>query len=152
VWADPDSEIYPSRPLRRGSAWRHATSPIPNENARRLAWLGDLHYWLILGLLDRAYRGRDRTGRYQAVGQMTRALWSIGIHLADSYGIGFPFDPLRPSYELGKDPQLAVQAIIRLADEAVTVEIDLRSRGLLPPGYDPDALTSLLAELQSSSR
>ena len=151
VWKDPDADIYPSRPLARGSAWRHSRPGIENEDARLLAWLGDLHYWLILGLLNQAYRGRDRTGRYQAVGQMTLALWSIGTHLADGYGVGFPFDPLRPSYEFGKDPAMAVQGILRLANEAATVEGDLRGRGLLPPGYDPDALSSLVAELRGSA-
>lgn len=148
VWHDPDSEIYPSRDLERGSAWRHAPSAIGDENARRLAWLGDLHYWLILGLLDHAYRGRDRSGRYQAVGQMTRALWSIGTTLADTYAVGFPFDPLRPSYEFGKDQKMSVQGILRLAAEAVAAERDIAARGLLPPTYDPAALTSLIAELQ----
>ena len=148
VWQDPDSDIFPSRALARGSAWRHARPGIDDENARRLAWLGDLHYWLILGLLDSSYRGRDRTGRYQAVGQMTRALWSIGTGLADTYCVGLPFDPLRPSYELGKNAAMAKQGILRLANEAVSVETDLSGRGLLPPGYDPDALSSLIAELQ----
>jgi hypothetical protein len=148
VWQDPDSDVYPSRDLARGSAWLHARPGIDDENARRLAWLGDLHYWLILGLLDSSYRGRDRTGRYQAVGQMTRALWFIGTELADTYCVGFPFDPLRPSYEFGKTSAMAVQGILRLANEAVTVETDLGGRGLLPPGYEPDALSSLIAELE----
>ena len=148
VWSDPGAAAYPSRELVRGSAWSSAPSVIGDENARRLAWLGDLHYWLILGLLDRAYRGRDRTGRYQAVGQMTQALWSIGTALADTYLVGFPFDPLRPSYELGKDASTTAQALLRLALEAMSVERDLAARGLLPPGYDPDALSSLIAELQ----
>ena len=150
VWNDPDSDIYPSRRLARGSAWRHARHVIENESARRLAWLGDLHYWLILGLLDHSYRGRDRTGRYQAVGQMTRALWSIGTELGDTYCVGFPFDPLRPSYELGKNSPMEVQGILRLAIEAIAVETELQARGLLPSGYDPDALNSLVAELQGS--
>lgn len=151
VWEDPRSATYPSRDLERGSAWRHARSSIADANARRLAWLGDLHYWLILGLLDDSYRGRSRTGRYQAVGQMTRALWSIGTTLSDTYGVGFPFDPLRPSYELGKDKAASIQGIIRLAVEGTVVERDLAGRGLLPATYDRDALSSLIAELQGGS-
>jgi len=75
-------------------------------------------------------------------------LWSIGTALADTYNVGFPFDPLRPSYELGKNQALSLQGIMRLAAEAVAVERDLAGRGLLPSSYDPDALTSLIAELE----
>lgn len=146
VWADPGDEIFPSHDLARGSAWKHSPSVFPDDDARQLAWLGDLHYWLILGLLDHAYRGRDRAGRYQAVGQMTRALWSIGVELADRYRVGFPFDPLAPSYQMGSDGRLAVDGLLRLAREAVMVE--QRIAGLLPNGYDVDALDSLIAQLE----
>lgn len=150
VWADPTDEIYPSHDLVRGSAWKHSPTAFADDRARELAWLGDLHYWLILGLLDHAYRGRDRAGRYRAVGQMTRALWSIGLELANTYGVGFPFDPLGPNYQFGGNDQLAIHGLLRLANEAATLEQQIAAAGLLPRDYDADALTSLIAQLEAS--
>lgn len=150
VWADPTRPEYPSVPLERGTAWAHAPGRIVARDARELAWLGDLHYWLILGLLDQSYRGRSRVGRYRAVGQMTRCLWSIGIELAHTHEVGFPFDPLAPSYQFGKDPATATAWLLRLALEALSVERTLHERGLLPVGYATDALPALIAALEES--
>lgn len=150
VWADPTRAEYPSVPLERGTAWAHAPGRIVAHDARELAWLGDLHYWLILGLLDQSYRGRSRVGRYRAVGEMTRCLWSIGIELAHTHEVGFPFDPLAPSYEFGKDHAAATAWLLRLAREAASVEGGLHDRGLLPVDYATDALPVLIAALEAS--
>ena len=149
VWADQAAEIYPSHELGRGSGWKYSPNAFVDPKARELAWLGDLHYWLILGLLDHAYRGRDRAGRYQAVGQMTRGLWSIGLELANRYRVGFPFDPLGPNYQFGGNDRLATQVLLRLAREAIFVEQGIANSGPLPTGYDVDALNSLIVQLEA---
>lgn len=147
VWSDPAAADYPCVDLLRGTAWAHAPGQIVAHEARELAWLGDLHYWLILGLLDQSYRGRSRVGRYLAVGQMTRCLWSIGNDLACTHRVGFPFDPLAPGYQFGNDPASTTAGLLRVAREALAVEQRVARRGLLPPDYAPEALASLIADL-----
>ena len=151
VWADPADPVYPSTELERGSAWAHTADRFRDEAVRRLAWLGDLHYWLVLGLLDRSYRSTDRTGRYQAVAQMVGCLFEIGLELGQRHHVGLPFDPLRPSYELGTDDRLALQGLIRLALEVAAVAAELAAAGLLPAAYDRHAVSALLAQLQSEA-
>ncbi len=151
VWSDPAAPTYPARQLLRGSGWEHAPDRIVSRDARRLAWLGDLHYWLILGLLDASYRGASLVGRYRAIGQMTRCLWSIGVELADTHEVGFPFDPLGPGYQYGKDPAAARHVLIRMAIEAHAVERELASAGLLPDDYAAGAIAEVLAELESEA-
>jgi hypothetical protein len=148
VWADPAGAAYPSIDLLRGTAWAHAPGHIVSHEARELAWLGDIHYWLILGLLDQSYLGRSRVGRYLAVDQMTRCLWSIGIELAHTHRVGFPFDPLAPGYRFGHDPITTTAGLLRLAREAQQTEERLASDGRLPADYEPGALRGLIANLE----
>jgi hypothetical protein len=149
VWADPNGSLYPSVALERGSGWAHVKDRIRDETARRLAWLGDLHYWLILGLLDRSYRSMDRTGRYQGVAQMTQCLVAIGLELSERYHVGFPFDPLGPSYEFGADQSFALDSLIKLASEIDVVAGELAADDVLPATYDRTTVAALISPLRS---
>ena len=67
---------------------------IKNPDDRAVGWLSDLHYWIILSLLDINYRVADFKPKYKAVGNMIRGfIQCLGIFLSKK-NIGIPFDPL----------------------------------------------------------
>lgn len=148
IWVDPSSARYPSIALASGTAWRARPHTIQPENARRLAWLGNLHYWILLGMLDLSFRSVDLKLRYAAVDQMTLALWWIGLDLAQGYGVGMPFDQLAQSYAFGRDEKIARRVLTQLVLEAKTQIEKLGADGLLPANYETSVVELALASLQ----
>ena len=59
-----------------------------------VAMLANMHYWLLLMLLDASYRDQDRAPRYKAIDGMTECLWHLGLELAARWDVGLPFDQL----------------------------------------------------------
>ena len=140
IW-DPRNPDYPSKNLIRGTAYLNRADTFEDEAVRRLAWLGNLHYWIILSLFDTAYRYADasdviqRKLAYKAIGNMTQAFWVLGCELAER-GAGMPFDPLATQYGLGRDELSALEVIKLLVYEARDQAQRLESDGLLPDAYD----------------
>lgn len=141
VWSlDPTDAAYPAIELPTNpSAFTGHDNAIVDPGHRRIAWLSDLHYWLVLGLLDIGYRTGNQGVGGQAVRHMTGALRPLGTHLA-TLGVGVPFDPLSMGYAPGHDVAGTVFVLRRLVVEAATVAAELAP--VLPAGLSLTALTN----------
>jgi hypothetical protein len=149
IWRDPQDPAYPSQALQGGTAYQGHHDTFPDDDARRLGWLSDLHYWIVLSLLDVAYRYADpydniqRKYQYKAIDNMTRAFWPLGLDLARR-GYGMPFDAMGTQYILGRDLETTLDVIQRLVYEARGRAQALASEGLLPPDYRMDVFDATL--------
>jgi hypothetical protein len=143
------NSAYPSRRFVRKTAYSDRPDSIPNEDGRRLAWLSNLHYWIILSLLDSAYRDVGLSLRYVAIDQMTMGLWHLGLTLA-RMKYGLPFDPMGPHYHLGRTPECSLQITRRLIEEAARKANELSKESLLPSDYNLDVFKIALAGLDSA--
>jgi hypothetical protein len=151
VWAlDSTDPRYPSSPVPANPiAFPTGDSGDPrritDESVRRLAWLGDLHYWIVLMLLDLYYR-HDATTFFDARDHMTDALRVIGFALSDM-GHGPAFDVLSMGYAPGLDRAGSIEVVRRLAKEAAARADELAADGLLPSDYstvlNPSTITLL---------
>ncbi len=150
VW-EPGNKDYPAHHFKHETAYTARANTIPNEKARRLAWLADLHYWIILALLDVAYRSVSLTLRYKAIDGMTLGLWYLGKHLARKYHVGVPFDPMGPQYALGRNEAMSLLILRRLVLEASRRARELEQDGLLPDAYDPTVFAMTLTGLSPAS-
>jgi hypothetical protein len=149
VWALPPGDAdYPSVDLGTNpSAFEGHPNAIPDDGSRRrLAWLSDLHYWLVLGLLDLGYRTQNPTITAHAKQHMLLALHPLGDHLA-SLGVGLPFDPLSMGYSPGRDVAGTVLVLRRIALEAQAVAGELA--GVLPVAYSTDESGETVAALDA---
>jgi len=146
-WAlPPDDPDYPAVDLGTNpSALEGNPITIPADaGRRRLAWLSDLHYWIILALLDLGYRSGLPTASARAKRHMTAALAPLGAHLA-TLGVGLPFDPLSAGYALGRDTPTTVRVLRALVREAENVTAEVHD--LLPNGFPTTLTTDTLAAL-----
>lgn len=142
---DPDDPAYPAFDIGvNRSALEGHPNQIADPTHRKLGWLADLHYWLVLGLLDLGYRYGIGTASAQAERHMNGALHLLGLHMAP-LGVGLPFDPLSMGYAPGVDLAGSVRVLRRLtlAAKAVTDEL----AGALPPDYPMEMSTQTLATL-----
>ncbi len=144
IWGTKNP-AYPSLPLVSGTAFPQHRNTLRDPSARRVAWLANLHYWLLLTLLDARYRLVDLRLQYHATDAMTMGLWVLGLDLARTYGVAMPFDPMGSQYALGRNGWLAHRMITRLLTEAIVVADGLAADRLLPKGYDRKLLTTMLA-------
>lgn len=152
VWAlDSTDPQYPSSPVP-GNPIAFPTGDagdprrIADESVRRLAWLGDLHYWIVLMLLDLSYRHGAATS-FDAVAHMTGGLRVIGFALSD-LGHGPAFDVLSMGYAPGLDRAGSIEVVRRLAKEAATHADELAADDLLPPDYATDLNPSTITMLE----
>jgi photosystem II stability/assembly factor-like uncharacterized protein len=138
VWSLPKNDpAYPVMPLPvNPSAFEGHPNQIPDPVLRDLAWLSNLHYWIILDLLDLHYRGHPRA-RDLAIDHMTGPIRTLGTHLA-GLGAGLPFDPLSMGYAPGVDSDSTVRLLLRLLDE--TDAITQRLREQLPEDFPFDQI------------
>ena len=141
IW-DPGPE-YPADRLVRGTAFPCYPDTIADGDARKVAMLANLHYWILLMLLDASYRSQDRGPRYQAIEGMTQCLWHLGLWLARRWGVGLPFDQLGRNYGVGRDRKLSLYIVGRYAAEASRVVEHLDRARLLPDRYDRTVLPRL---------
>jgi hypothetical protein len=149
IWKhEPKSPDCPFHPFVPMSAYSHRPNSIPNDSARRVAWLANLHYWIILTLLDASYRSTDLRLLYKGVDNMTLGLWVLGGWLAKKYSIGLPFDQFGPQYMLGKNAACNIPIIHTLVVEAQDIARQLLKDQLLPPEYDLKIFDLTLAGLQ----
>lgn len=144
---DPTDPAYPSMPIGvNPSAVEGHPNEIPDHVHRRIAWLADLHYWLVLGLLDLGYRRGVASASGLAKRHMTQALGPLGVHLA-SLGVGLPFDPLSMGYALGVDLTGTVRVLRRLVEEAAAVTEEVHDA--LPADFPFTMTTQTLAALDA---
>jgi hypothetical protein len=146
IWV-PGNPDYPAMTLHNGTAYPHKPRrTIPDEGTRQLAWLADLHYWVILALLDVRYRRTDQSLGYHAVDVMTLGLFSLGEAIAER-GYVVPFDPLGPGYVLGRGERGQYAYAAHLVAETEQQVEALRRAGLLPAAYDSGMLATVAASL-----
>jgi Ferritin-like len=134
VWALPaDDPAYPAFRLPvNPSAFKGHPGQISDSRLRDIAWLGDLHYWLVLLLLDLGYRTGDPTPTGLSKDHMRGPLLQLGRNLAGK-GEGLPFDPLSMGYAPGMDVQASTRFVRRLVVEAQAVTEKVKD--LLPPTF-----------------
>jgi hypothetical protein len=111
--------------------WAHEHQ-IMSQEARAYAWLGNLHYWLVLMMLDVHYRYDSPQLNSIAQTHMVGPLQSLAVRLAD-YRTGLPFDNLSMGYAPGPDAGGSIEFIRRLGVEAETYANKMGDD--LPPGY-----------------
>ncbi len=101
-WSDPGSVGYPSQAVATNpSAMRGQEGVIADAGLLAKARLANLHYWIVLALLEEGYRlgGESREAAkyaHHAVRHMMEALFPLGMELAEA-GSGIPFDLLGQS-------------------------------------------------------
>lgn len=117
----PSSQDYPAYSVAHNpSAFRTRGNQIRNHGLREVAWLGNLHYWLVCVLLDLSYRSEGSlllTARRHMAGPMR----SLGTHLAIA-GVGMPFDPLNCGYSIGLDRKHNRDVALELISEIERLE------------------------------
>jgi len=99
VWSLPPRDAaYPSYDLPLNpTAYVGHRNQIQNPVALGLAWLGNLHYWTILLMVDCNHRTNENALMDLAKVQMMVPFWAIARHLP-TLGSGMPFDPLTTGY------------------------------------------------------
>lgn len=143
----PDDARYPSVQFdpNQTTAYAGQENEICDPVLRDIAWLSNLHYWIILSALDASYRFGAPKLRMKAVGNMTEALYSLAFCLARK-GIGVPFDPPGMENSLGSDLHSSLQILRCLVLEAEALANRLSP--VLPPDFNfkvyPQTLAGLL--------
>jgi hypothetical protein len=147
IWDLPPLDpAYPAMPIETNpSAYVGHPRQIRNPTALSLAWLGNLHYWTILCLLDLHFRENSAEMLTMAEVHMQGPLWSIGQHLP-TLGVGLPFDPLGTGYASGRDAIWNRKFALHLLGEAERLERQLGSR--LPPAFPAGVTEYTSAALQ----
>jgi len=148
VWDLPkDDPNYPALDLQvNPTPFINLPNTISEDVPARVAWLGDLHYWITLVLLDIGYRYDSAAAMGLAKRHMTGPLLGLGEHLA-TLGSGTPFDLLRVGYNLGRDRETAKRMLGRLLAEAEVETQALRAE--LPPGFPFAQIPQTIASLPS---
>jgi hypothetical protein len=124
---------YPSYPLPvNPTAFIGEQNLIRNPEALGLAWLADLHYWLILLLADASYS--EDTADYASLAriQMLGPFLSLARHLP-KLGAGVPFDPLVTGYGPCPSGLARIEFVSCMVREADRLAARLKDR--LPDDY-----------------
>jgi hypothetical protein len=140
---DEDHPDYPSFYVPPNpTAYLGHENQIRSSEARALAWLGNLHYWIVLMMLDLYYRIDSEALNAMAQTHMLGPLQSIANRLTE-YGSGLPFDRLSLGYAPAPDDAGNLRFIGRLSSEADTLAHKMRLD--LPPGYPLELHQATLA-------
>ena len=146
----PSDPAFPSYALPSNpTAYPGHADQIHDPKARALAWLGNLHYWTALLLLEEYYRLGDATARGVALMQMMGPMMSIGRHLP-KLGAGMPFD----AASFGASPALDTVQRLRMASALMSEAAGLARRldASLPPDYARESATQTLSALREIER
>jgi hypothetical protein len=136
---------YPSYALPvNPSAFVGHANQIDDPRALALAWLGNLHYWTVLLLVELSYRDRTATLARLAQAEMLGPLWSIARHLP-TLGAGMPFEPLATGYSPCQSGAASRRFIAAMAREAQAVEKSVAQK--LPADYPFGMGDAVLAAL-----
>jgi hypothetical protein len=145
----PSDPAFPSYALPSNpTAYPGHANQIHSPTARALAWLGNLHYWTALLLLEQYYRFDDQAARGLALLQMMGPMLSIGRHLP-KLGVGMPFD----AASFGASPALDAAHGRRMAIALLTDAESLTERleASLPADYARGAALQTLSALEGIS-
>ncbi|WP_435019122.1 ferritin-like domain-containing protein [Tundrisphaera sp. TA3] len=150
VWGlDPSHEDYPVFALPTNpSAYEGHPNQILGSADRDLAWLSNLHYWIILILLDLFYRFNRPIYLTLSRNHMTGPLVILGNHLAPR-GVGIPFDPLSMGYAPGVTEAATLRVLRMLLTEAEDWTASLR--GDLPDTYPFGSIADTLSSLPTGN-
>ena len=111
--------------------WGHENQ-IMSPEARAYAWLANLHYWIVLMMLDLHYRIDSEALNSMAQTHMVGPLQSLAVKLAQ-YGTGVPFDRLSLGYSPAHNHAGNLRMLKRLSWEADTLAKKMQAG--LPAGY-----------------
>lgn len=146
VWNRPVSDpLYPAQQLAT-----NPTAYVGHENQLRdpktlgMAWLGNLHYWIMLSLLSQGYSHGSQKHIALARAHMMGPLWALARKLSTA-GAGMPFDPLSLGYTPGVSGEANARFLARLLGEADKLEKQLGAR--LPSDYPAGCCGGTLATL-----
>ena len=154
--------LYPAYQLPLNpTAYVGHENQIQDPAARRLAWLGNLHYWSLLNLLSTGYSKGSTDLVLASRMHMLGPFMSLARQLA-KMGSGMPFDPLGQGYgrsagnkgsagylrhllaetdrfekQLGKDLPSDYPAGVCSATEQVLTRVEPQLRAALVPIIDP---------------
>jgi hypothetical protein len=146
VWNRPVSDpLYPAHQLPTNpSAYVGHENQIEDPRLLGLAWLGNLHYWVLLSLLSQGYS--QGSGEYVALARshMMGPFWSLARTLAGA-GAGMPFDPLCVGYTPGVRRDANALFVARLLGEADKLEKQLGAS--LPSDFPGECCKGTLAAL-----
>jgi hypothetical protein len=137
VWRRPVTDpLYPAYqlPLSPTAYVGHANQ-IQDPAARRLAWLGNLHYWSLLNLLATGYSAGSPELVVASRAHMMGPFMSLAKQLA-KMGSGMPFDPLGQGYGRSANNRGTVSYMHHLLAETARFEKQLARE--LPSDYPPD--------------
>jgi len=129
VWQLPPGDAdYPSFPvLTNPSGYEGHQNQIPDPDLRKTAMLGNLHYWIILALLDLSYRHNNSMYLGIAISNhMTGPLMSLGQFLAQN-GVGVPFDQSNLGSSAGRDETANARIVKMIGLEAQNLTEQLRT-------------------------
>lgn len=144
---DPDDPAYPAYAVGfNPTAYIGHPHQIEEPSGLILGWLGDLHYWTTLSMLDYGYRMNDDEAIDHAVAQMLSSIWPIAKALP-KHNAGIPFDPLSMGYALGAGPTETKRIIASMARETLGFAAHVEHR--LPEGYDTSATEEMIRYLQA---
>lgn len=135
AWRLPRRDAaYPSYSLPSNpSAFIGHENQIQDPNALALAWLGNLHYWVILLLADAAYVEKSVDYAGLARVQMLGPFWSLAKHLP-KLGAGIPCEPLVIGYAPCSASADRARFIVCMVREAAALAKSLGERRL-PSDY-----------------
>ncbi len=143
----PTHADYPSYNLPTNpTAYIGHPNQIHSIEALVLAWLGNLHYWMSLSMLDLGYRTGNDSAIDHAMAQMMSAIYPIAQELPH-HQVGMPFDPLSMGYALGANLTQSKRIIASFGREALNFSKTIQHR--LPDGYDIEATEDLIAYINT---
>jgi hypothetical protein len=143
----PDHPSFDVQP--NPSAYFGHDNQIKSPEARALAWLSDLHYWMVLIMLDLHYRDESEGLNAMAQTHMVGPLQALGTRLAE-YGTGLPFDRLSVGYSPAPDRAGNLDFLARLSWEADTFAHKMKSD--LPPGYPLELHEATMALIEAERK
>jgi hypothetical protein len=150
VWSLPPAHhAYPSLPLPvNPTAYVGHDGEIGDRTLLALSWLGDLHYWTMLFLLDLHFREPNReTFVDLARLQMLGPVMSLARHLP-TLGGAMPFDVLNIGSAPGSDAYHSCRFAMEMLLEAQLVAKAVGNA--LPPDYPVDMADETLKSLEET--
>ncbi len=148
AWSRPVSDpLYPAYQLPISpTAYIGHNNQIKEGPAQRLAWLGNMHYWVVLSLLSTGYSVGSQEMVGLARGHMMGPFLSLARQLA-KMGSGMPFDPLGQGYQASTKNAASIRFIRHLLNEADRLEKEIGST--LPSDFAGDFCRGTMAALTS---
>ncbi len=145
----PSDPAYPSYELSSNpTAYLGHEHQIESPSVRAIAWLGNLHYWSALLLLEQYFRFGDQLARGLALQQMLGPMMSIGRHLP-KLGVGLPFDPAAFGAAPGLSAGHGRRLVVSLLKEAEA--LSQRVAASLPDDYHRESVAQATLALQQGA-